>query len=142
MSVFSSKFALASLSLVLLALAVLAPAADCWRKDDPAPKPVFDREQFMVMMLDHGKDSTGYYLQESLRSTRLMYQQLDKASHQLDQVDRAFARSRGRPDSRYLSGPAARIEQAKTAAENLMRQLEEAQGELKDSIHHLLLKGD
>lgn len=121
-------------------LVLLAPASDCKRRPEPAERIEFSRTQFMVMNLNRGKDSTGYYLQESAHQSRLMTMQLEKASRQLEQVDRAYAKSKGRPDDRFLKGAAARIEAARVTAERLAEQLQQAQAELKSSIQEVLLE--
>ena len=112
-----------------------------WAKRKPRVevRQEFDRAQFMIMNLNRGKDSTGFYLQESLRTSRLMVRDLEKAQRQLEQADKSFAKSRGRPDDKYLSTAGARIAAAKAAAHELEKQLDGASDELKSSIHQVLL---
>lgn len=123
--------------LVLVALTLCVPASQSRRK--PQTKSEFDRTQYMVMNLNRGKDSTGYYLQESHRSSVVVLQQLEKAQRQLEQVDRAYAKSRGRPDDKYLNDATERIRAAKATAEQLTKELSECQEGLKNSIHQVLL---
>lgn len=146
MKILKTNTACISLTAALTVLVVCLPTKEgaAWpspfrRKPDAAARPEFDRAQFMVINLNRGKDSTGYYLQESLRSSRLLLQQLEKAERQLDQVDKAYAKSRGRPDDKYLNSAGARIATAKTTAGQLEQQLQEASAELKSSIHQVLL---
>jgi hypothetical protein len=120
-------------------LILAVPPADSKRRPEPAERVEFSRAQYMVMNLNRGKDSTGFYLQESGRQSRLMLVQLEKASRQLEQVDRVYAKSKGRPDDKYLKGAQARIEAARMTAQQLAQQLQEAQAELKSSIQEVLL---
>ncbi|GEM_PF-2819913 len=99
----------------------------------------FDRAQLMVMNLNRGKGSSGYYLQESQRLSRQMLADLDKAAAQLEQVDKFYARSRGRPDDRFLLPAGKQIAEARAAARKLEEALSGARAELREGINQLLL---
>ncbi|MBI4533484.1 MAG: hypothetical protein HY711_06005 [Candidatus Melainabacteria bacterium] len=127
---------------IVLAIATLVvfPAAIGARKAQRLPaQPDFDREQFMLMNLNRGQDSTGFYLSGSHAKTKVMVKDLDKALRQLEQVDRTYAKSRGKPDDRFLDSTYQRIKQAKQTAEQLEVQLKDAYDDLKVSIQQTLV---
>lgn len=99
----------------------------------------FSREDFMVMNLNRGNDSTGAHISEALKETRAMVKILDKSLRQLQQVDREFAKSKGRPDDKFLGPATERLQQALKSAQQLSDELEASREELKDNIHHALL---
>jgi len=135
---------LISKHLVLLALATVAPVllpqapgnADQLRPAIENPK--FNREQFMMMNLTRGHDSTGFYLITSLNRTKEMIRDLEKSLNQLDQVEKAYTRSRGRPDDHPLQSTADRIKQAQLRAGQLELELREAFHDLKSSVTQTL----
>lgn len=109
-------------------------------KPVPANKQ-FSREDYMVLNLNKGDDSTGAHISESLREVRIMVKELDKGLRQLQQVDREFAKSKGRPDDKFLSAASDRLQQALKSAQQLEKDLEASREELKDSIHEALIMG-
>ncbi len=122
-------------------LALSTQPAICWKKQNPANKPEFDRTQFMVINLNRGKNSSGYYLQESAKDCRLLMIKLDKAARQIEQVDSAYAKTHGHPDDRYLRSARERIATARATAATLEQQLTASSDELKTSIQQILLAG-
>ena len=99
----------------------------------------FTREQFMLMNLNRGQDSTGFYLLNCLAKTKVMVRDLDKALRQLEQVERSYAKSRGKPDDRFLDSAAYRIKLAKQTAEQLVVQLKDASDDLRTSVQQTLV---
>ncbi len=99
----------------------------------------FSREEFMLMNLNRGNDSTGAHLSESLKDSRTMVQRLEKSLRQLEEVDKAYARSKGKPDDRFLAPASQRLERALQKAQELASELESCREELKDNIHQTLL---
>ena len=135
---------LLSKHLVLLALAMLVPVlvffspgqADQLRPAIQTQK--FDRQQFMMMNLTRGHQSTGFYLIQSLRHTKDMVRDLEKSLSQLDQVEKAYTRSRGRPDDHPLQSSAERIKRAQQHAGELELELRDAYQDLKSSVTQTL----
>lgn len=130
---------LALAAAVFMTVGLSGQPAASRKHPESSQKSEFDRAQFMIMNLNRGKDSTGYYLQESVRQGHSLEQALSRAQHQLEQVEKAYAKSRGRPDDKYLTVPAARIAACRTAAANLVKELQTAHQELAASIHEVLL---
>ncbi len=93
----------------------------------------------MLMNLNRGPNSTGGYLSASHQAALKMKDDLSKAVNQLEQVEATYAKSRGRPDDHFLEGPAARIEQARKTAEQLLNELREAEADLKSTIQQTLI---
>lgn len=129
-----------SLALSLVCLFFLAPSfAQARGLSKPRPSAKFSREDFMVMNLNRGQDSTGAHIGQSLKDTKLMVKGLDKSLRQMQQIDRQFAKSKGRPDDHFLTGATNRLETALKTAQQLESDLEAARNELKDSIQQALI---
>ena len=114
------------LSTLLLSAAILSVPAipgQARHKAKTETSPQFDRNQIMLINLDRGQSSTSAYLKDSLDATRGTMKELDKGLHQLEQVDKSYAKSRGRPDDNYLAGPEDEIKAARKSAEQLEAQL-------------------
>lgn len=99
----------------------------------------FTREEYMVLNLDRGNDSTGIYVKNSLKEVKTMVKELDKGLRQLKQVDIEYARSKGRPDDRFLTPATDRLQEALKTAQTLEQQLTDTRDELKESIHQALI---
>ena len=99
----------------------------------------FSRTEFMVMNLNRGPKSAGNFIAESLKGTRDTIKVLDRAARQVEQVDREFAKSKGRPDDRYLAPSTERIKEALKSAQKLETDLQAAREELKSGIQHSLI---
>lgn len=109
------------------------------RPDTPAPSAKFSREEFMLMNLNRGQDSTGFHISVAAKQTKQMIKDLDKSLRQLEQADREFAKSKGRPDDHFLTAPKERLQQALKTAQQLDLELSTSKDELKDSIQQALI---
>lgn len=128
----------ATFAAILIALA--APGAiDSKQSNLPLQQPDFDREQKMLLNLKQGVGSSGYYLLHSLRGTQLMVRDLEKATKQVEEVDKTYAKSRKKPDNRYLQAATLKIANCRQQAETLEAELHEAFAELKKSINQALV---
>lgn len=129
----------------LLAICVLTSFNASAQAEKPSKPPVaqrqFTREEFMVLNLNRGADSSGSHLSDSLKLTKQMIKDLDKSLRQLQQADREFAKSKGRPDDHFLTPAATRLEESLKTAQKLAEELEASRAELKDSIHQALIMG-
>jgi hypothetical protein len=128
---------------LLLVVAILpACITGACAKRKPEGSSQFDRNQIMLINLDKGQASTSAYLKDSLDATKQTIKELDKGLHQLEQVDKSYAKSRGRPDDSYLSAPAEEIKAAQKSAQDLEAQLKAASEDLKDTIQQTLARED
>lgn len=108
--------------------------------EKPAPAGrQFSRAEYMVMNLNRGDDSTGAHVSESLKEVRLMVKELDKGLRQLQQVDKEFAKSKGRPDDHFLGPATDRLQQALRSAQQLEQDLTASRDELKEAIQQALI---
>lgn len=98
----------------------------------------FDREQTMLMNLQKSPGSSGFSIMMSLSKTKEMVRDIDKALAQLEAVDKSFAKSRGKPDSRFLEPAQLKIVQARNTAQQLEEELRSAYLELKKSVQDTL----
>ena len=99
----------------------------------------FSREEFMVLHLNSGNDSTGAHVAEAQKQLHNIVRELDKSLRQLQQVDREFAKSKGKPDDRFLNNAADALQKALSTSQQLEKELGECKVELKDSIHSALI---
>jgi hypothetical protein len=104
------------------------------------PSELLRREEMMVLNLDRGPKSTHYYLLESLKATRTIQKSLERARHQVEQVDGSFAKAKNRPDDRTMNSTVQRIKAAEQTAQQLEQQLKEAEDELKADIKQTLIR--
>lgn len=101
--------------------------------------PQFGREEIMLMNLNKGAGSAGYYMLTALRQLKEINKELDKAERQVGEVDKAYAKSRGKPDDRYLATSQSRLAQARQTAAKLEEQVRDAYYDLKSSIQQTLV---
>ncbi|MBX9724488.1 MAG: hypothetical protein K2X81_23965 [Candidatus Obscuribacterales bacterium] len=99
----------------------------------------FTREEYMVLNLNRGADSTGAHISESLKQVKFIVKDLDKGLRQLQQIDKEYAKSKGRPDDKFLGNATDRLQQALRSAQQLSADLEASRDELKDNIHQALI---
>lgn len=107
-----------------------------WGDAEPAK---FDRAQIMVINLNHGQSSCGFYLTDALATIKVTNKNLEKALKQLEQVDHAYAKSRHRPDDTFLAPAHDQIKKAKETSELLETELRQSLDELKSSIQQTLV---
>lgn len=99
----------------------------------------FDRSQSMLINLKSAPMSAGYFIIHSYSASKVMARDLDKALNQVVEVDKTYAKSRHKPDNRYLENACLKITVARQTAEQLKFQLSDAYSELKDSIEETMV---
>ena len=119
-------------------LVVLAPMSttDGSRADAQGK---FDREQTMLMNLKNQPNSTGFFIIQSSEKSKMIVRDLTKGLRQLEEVDKAYSKSRGRPDSRHLEGTKLKLINATRTAEKLHDELWDTFQDLKKSISETLV---
>ncbi len=124
-------FTTASLAVALCLLSPIAVSSNT----------VQDRHETMVMNLKLGNGSAGFYLIEALRLSRDVEKDLRKAIAQIREVDRSYAKSRGKPDSRYLEPSTLKIARCQERTIELNNDIKEAFDVLKEDIKDTLMTG-
>ncbi len=99
----------------------------------------FDREQTMLMNLKGMPNSTGFFIVQSSEKSKMIVRDLTKALRQLEEVDKAYSKSRGKPDSRHLEGTKLKLINATKSAERLHEELWDTYLTLKKSISETLV---
>lgn len=99
----------------------------------------FDREQTMLMNLKSQPNSTGFFIIQSSEKSKMIVRDLTKALRQLEEVDKAYSKSRGKPDSRHLEGTKLKLINATRTAEKLHDELWDTFQVLKKSISETLV---
>lgn len=116
---------------VIAGMPVVAGAAE--------PNRGFTREDYMVLNLNRGNDSAGNQISQSLRVVRQSVKDIDRALRQVEQVDKQFAKSKGKPDDRYLNAAIENLRKTLKTAQQLEAELETSREELKESIRQALI---
>lgn len=99
----------------------------------------FDRNQSMLINLKSAPMSAGYYIIHSYSASKTMSRDLDRALNQVVEVDKTYAKSRHKPDSRYLENVCLKLTVARQTADQLKDQLSDAFAELKESIEQTII---
>jgi len=99
-----------------------------------------DRAEKMVINLRVGHGSAGFYMLEAQRMAREVEADLRKALFQIREVDKTFAKSKGRPDDRFLERATVKLTQCEDQAKALTTELEDSYLILKDNIQETLLQ--
>lgn len=119
---------------IALGICLIAPLAG------HAGGPSTDRAEKMVLNLRVGKGSAGFYILESARLSRGVEADIRKALFQLREVDKSYAKSRGRPDDRFLERASVKLQQCQDKAKSLTEELEDSNMILKETIRDTLLQ--
>lgn len=120
----------------LLIVAVPMSTTDGARADAQGK---FDREQTMLMNLKSQPNSTGFFIIQSSEKSKMIVRDLTRGLRQLEEVDKAYSKSRGRPDSRHLDGTKLKLINASKTAERLHDELWDTFQDLKKSISDTLV---
>jgi hypothetical protein len=99
----------------------------------------FTREETMLLNMLHSKGSVGYLILESVRLSKESTRSLEKALFQLREIEKSYAKSKGQPDTRYLSTTELKMVQAKQRSEELEGYTSDCFHVLKSSIKETLL---
>jgi hypothetical protein len=99
----------------------------------------FDRAQNMVVNLNQVAGSTGFYLLKDIREVKEMDHDLGKALLQVQEVDKSYARLRGRKDERFLEAVAIKIQKAQNSRSLYEEDLKDAYSQLKSSIQDTMM---
>jgi hypothetical protein len=127
----------------LMAVLTILTVTPCARSKKPGDSfdthQKFDRSQSLLVNLKSAPMSAGYYIIHSYGETKAMNRALDRALNQVVEADKAYAKSRRKPDTRYLENVCLKITVAKQTASELELQLKDAFTELKSSIEDTLV---
>lgn len=127
------------LFLFLFSVTIVAPSAHSDKLAPVNEHEKFDRNQTMLINLQTAPMSAGYYILHSYGNAKQMSHDLDRAINQIAAVDQSYAKSRKRPDDRYLQTVCLKITAAKQTAAQLEDQLSDAFSQLKSSIKETLV---
>jgi hypothetical protein len=109
-------------------------------QDDLFSNRKFTREETMLLNMTHAKGSVGFLLLESERNAKEATRNMEKALFQLREIEKSYAKSKGQPDTRYLSGTELKIVQAKQRSEELEGCTSDCFHDLKASIKETLVE--
>ncbi|HEY9715294.1 MAG TPA: hypothetical protein V6C72_17615 [Chroococcales cyanobacterium] len=127
-----------ALVLIAFAATVDQPLAGA-KGETGAPFENMDRAQTLVYNLNHMKDSSGYYLLDSIKQVKDLDHEIGKALFQVQEVDKTYAKLRGRRDDRFLEPVAIKLQKAQQSRAQLLDDLQDAYAQLKTSIQDTLI---
>jgi len=99
----------------------------------------FDRAQTMVVNLNKVEGSTGYFLLKDIREVKEMDHDLGKALFQVQEVDKSYAKLRGRSDERFLEAVAIKLQKVQQSRALYEEDLRDAYTQLKSSIEDTMM---
>ena len=97
------------------------------------------RAEKILMQLSVGNGSAGFHIFEAKRESREMHKNLRKALYKVREADKVYAKSVGKPDSRFLAAATTRLATLKEKTEALENEIMDAFKELKDSVKQTLV---
>ncbi|MBP7862135.1 hypothetical protein KA183_10660 [bacterium] len=98
------------------------------------------RAEKMLMNLRLGQGSATFYLLEAARQSKDVEKNLRKALFQIKEVDKAYAKSKGKPDSKYLEAITVKLNSCQEKSVDVSRSIEDSVGDLKEQINDALLR--
>lgn len=104
-----------------------------------APENV-SRAEKMLMNLRVGQGSATFYLLEAVRQSKDVEKNLRKALFQIKEVDKSYAKSKGKPDSKYLEAVTVKLNSCQEKSAEVSRTIEDSVGDLKEEINDALLR--
>jgi hypothetical protein len=100
----------------------------------------FNREEMLVLNLSHSKGSAGYFLLEAERLQKEVTHNLWRALSQVQQVEQSYAKSKGKPDQKYLDASQLQLVNARQRSEELTEYISTTFRQMKRSVKETLLK--
>lgn len=100
----------------------------------------FTREETMLLNLSHGKGSAGFFLLEAERLQKDITHNLERAMSQIEQVEKAYARSKGKPDDKYLASTELKLVNARQRSEELSEHISNTFRDMKRTVKDALLR--
>lgn len=131
-----------------IALAGLVFASFLWQPLAPSVQSAeelafdrkFSREELLLLNLGHGQGSAGFFLLEALRQSKETTHNLQRAMSQMRQVEATYAKSKGRPDDKYLQNAELKLTQARQRSEELSENISDGFRDMKRSVKETLLR--
>ena len=99
------------------------------------------RGEKIVMKLCVGNGSAGYHIFEAKRKAQDMHKNIRKALYKVREADKVYAKSIGKPDSRYLEAATIKLASLKEKTRALENEISDAFQELKASSRQALIQG-
>lgn len=119
-------------------------AQPLWQSCQSAEELAFDRkftrEELLLLNLGHGQGSAGFFLLEALRQSKETTHNLQRAMSQMRQVEATYAKSKGKPDDKYLQNSELKLTQALQRSEELSENISDGFREMKRSVKETLLR--
>jgi hypothetical protein len=116
----------------------LAPS--CISAEELAFDRKFSREELLLLNLGHGQGSAGFFLLEALRQSKETTHNLQRAMSQMRQVEATYAKSKGKPDDKYLQTAELKLTQARQRSEELSENISDGFRDMKRSVKETLLR--
>ncbi len=99
-----------------------------------------NRAEKMLMNLRMGQGSATFFLLEAVRQNKEVEKNLRKALFQIREVDKAYAKSKGKPDDKYLEAVTVKLNSCQEKSADVSRTIEDSVGDLKEEVNDALLR--
>jgi hypothetical protein len=99
----------------------------------------FKREETIILNLERAPKAPKHIILTALRTTKATQKELDRAIRQVENADEAFAKARGKRDSRTMSTTVHRLAAALKTAQQLEQELNAANAELRADVQQTLI---
>lgn len=99
-----------------------------------------NRAEKMLMNLRVGQGSATFYLLEAVRQNKEVERNVRKALFQIKEVDKAYAKSKGKPDNKYLEAVTVKLNSCQEKSADTTRLIEDSVSDLKEQINDALLR--
>jgi hypothetical protein len=136
----SQQLIMCSTISLMVGLALAPTISQAKRPPSTEPPVNLKREEMMVFNLNHGPKSARFYITESLKATRIMERDLEKAAQQVEQVDAAYAKAKNRPDDRTMQQSAGHLRNALQEVKQLQSDLLDSSDQLSNDIKGTLIR--
>lgn len=100
----------------------------------------FTREENLLLNLRTGQGSAGYFLLEALSKSKELTHDLERAMSRIEAVEKTYAKSKGRPDDKYMASTELKLTQARQRSEELTGYISDTFQDMKKTIKETLIK--
>lgn len=132
----------ASLLLALIAAGIFLQngAQKCQSAEELAFDRKFTREELLLLNIAHGQGSAGFYLLEANRQSKEVTRNIERAMSQMRQVEATYAKSKGKPDDKYLSAAELKLTQARQRSQEVSDGVWDGFREMKRAVKDTLIR--
>ncbi len=100
----------------------------------------FTREELLLLNIAHGQGSAGFFLLEALGKSKEATRNIERAMSQMRQIESTYAKSKGRPDDKFLTNAELKLTQARQRSEEVTENVSDGFREMKRAVKETLIR--